>query len=88
MQVADLKRELIGKQQTIPEMKNLVDALPDKGNVDESVIATLEAIRDLMMTKRKAYGNVLEQSNRINPSAPGAPGMSPADAKAAAKYGL
>ena len=72
VQVADLKRELIGKQQTIPEMKNLVDALPDKGNVDASVIATLEAIRDLMVSKRQALGNVLEQSNRKNPT-PGAP---------------
>lgn len=87
LRVAEIKRELIGLAQTIPELRTLADALPDKGEIGPAVYAKLVEIDKLLETKRASLGNVLQQSNRSVPKPP-APGMSDADRKAAQKYGL
>jgi hypothetical protein len=50
-QVNQLKTELIGKQRTVPELKDLVDLLPEKGQVDVSIVPRLRAIRTLLERK-------------------------------------
>ena len=62
-QVVELKRELIGKQQTIPELKGLVDALPDKGDIDASVLPKIQATIGILTRRRDAMRAVLRGSN-------------------------
>jgi hypothetical protein len=74
IRVADLKRQLIGMAQTIPELRTLADALPDKGEIGPAVFAKLKEIDSLLETKRGAIGNVLQQSNRSVPTPTGQQG--------------
>ena len=56
-QVAEIKRATIGATQTDTELKGLVDSLPDKGQVDISVIPRLQAIKAKLnrkLTEREA----------------------------------
>lgn len=86
--VAEERRRLLGTAQTVTELKSAASYLPDTGNVDESVVAALTAARDDIKRNRDALGNVLSQGRRDVPKPIGTPTMSPADAKAAAKFGL
>ena len=52
-QVAEIKRAFIGAAQTDPELRGMLDLLPDKGQADVNVLPRLQAIRDY--TSRK-YG--------------------------------
>jgi hypothetical protein len=50
-QVGAIRRETLGLTQTDRELKNLVDLLPARGQVDINVIPRLQAIRDHMQRK-------------------------------------
>lgn len=84
-QTTKLKKDLIGATQTISELKGLVDALPDKGDIDESLVAKLEVIQEVLDGERQAITKRLKEA-RINvPSSPSEPApkapatMNPAD---------
>lgn len=79
----EIRRDMVGLAQTVPELKNATKFLPSEGDPDQLIVSKLTAFRQLLIDNRGAIEAALrQQPNMVVPQRPGVPaGAAPAAPK-------